>query len=331
MDLTTDYLGLRITSPLIPSASPLTHSLDSARRLEEAGAGAIIMHSLFEESIDAEEAHLEKLLHHQETGFGEAQSFLPTHNGFGSILDDYLEQLRRLKEALQIPVVASLNGITEGGWLEHAADLEQAGADALELNVYFVPTDLDLPGSQVERRYLTLLGALRERIRIPINIKLSPYFSSTGHLVREIETIGGDGVALFNRFYEPDIDIESLRLNHRLQLSTAQESLLSMHWMALLYGRTSLTLGATSGVHSAADAIKLLLAGADVVHLCSLLLEQGPGALAKVRLGIEEWMEEKGFEDLNAFRGMLSHHHTDNPELLERINYLKTLDSYHLR
>jgi len=330
MDLTTDYLGLKLKSPFVPSASPLSHSIATARRLEEAGAGAIIMYSLFEEAIEAEDEQLDALLQ-QDTGFGEAQSFLPTHNTFGDLLECYLENLCRLKEALDIPVIASLNGVTPGGWIEHATTLEQAGADALELNVYFIPTALNLPGAQVERRYLELLESLRKQISIPINMKLSPFFSSPGHLVKQIEAIGGNGVSLFNRFYQPDIDTDNLRLTHRLTLSRSTESLLAMHWIAILYGQTKLSLGATGGVHTAEDAIKLLLAGSDVVHLCSVLLEQGVQALRKMHAGLEAWMEEKGFEAVDEFRGMVSQRHIPDPGAFERLNYAKTLNSYQVR
>ncbi|MES9913397.1 MAG: dihydroorotate dehydrogenase-like protein, partial [Candidatus Sedimenticola sp. 4PFRAG1] len=269
MDFTTDYLGLSLKSPLVPSASPLSRSISAAKQLEDAGAGALIMYSLFEEAIAEQDEHLSHFLHHQETGFGEADSYLPTHHDLPGVVDHYLENLRQLKEALDIPVIASLNGTTPSGWLTHAKTLEEAGADALELNVYFIETDINMPGGQVDRRYLELLEQLVEQISIPINMKLSPYFSSLGHLVKEIEVVGAKGVSLFNRFYQPDIDIDNLRLNHRLHLSHSHDSLLAMHWMGILYGRTDLSLGATSGVHTAEDAIRMLLAGADVVHLCN--------------------------------------------------------------
>ena len=328
MDLTTNYLGLTLKNPLVPSASPLSHSVDSAKRLEDNGAAALVMYSLFEEAISREEESMVRFLHHQETGFGEAQDFLPSHLDFDNALDLYLENLRKLKESLDIPIVASLNGITPGGWTEHAKTLESEGADALELNVYYLPNNVQTSSDEVERRYLELLNELRSKVNIPINMKLSPYFSALGHTVKAVEAAGANGVALFNRFYQPDIDIDGLRLNHRLQLSNSAEHLLSMHWIAILYGQTDLTLGATSGVHTTEDALKMLLAGADVVHLCSALLKRGPIVLREILTGMEEWMEEKGFESIEEFQGMMSQQSVADPGIYERINYMKSLDSF---
>ncbi len=328
MDLSTPYLGLALDSCLVPSASPMTHSIDMAKELEDAGAGAIIMHSLFEEAITAEEEGMVRFLHHQETGFGEAESFLPAYQDFENALDLYLDNLRRLKEALGIPVIASLNGVTRGGWIEHGRELQEAGADALELNVYYIAADPELTSEEVEERYLNLLHDLREHINIPINMKLSPNFSSLANMVKRLDAAGAAGVSLFNRFYQPDINIDSLRTQPSLHPSTSAETLLRMHWIAILYGRGGLSLGATGGVHTAEDAIKLLLAGADVVHLCSALLERGPAYLTKVRNGIEAWMEEKGFESVEEFRGRVSQLHVPDPTEFERANYVRILDSY---
>ena len=328
MDLTTQYLAMEISTPLVPSASPLSRSIETAKELEDAGAGALIMHSLFEEAITAESETMVRFLHHQETGFAEADSFLPSHEDFPSGLDLYLENLRALKEALDIPVIASLNGVTPGGWIEHARELQAAGADGLELNVYYVAADIHQSGARVEARYLDLLRSLRQQIQIPINMKLSPSFSSLGHMVRQFDAAGANGVALFNRFYEPDINIDRLRLQPSLHPSTSAEALLPMRWIAILYGRTRLSLGATSGVHTPEDAIKLLLAGADVVHLCSALLEQGPSYLTQIRCGIEEWMEDQGFDSVGEFRGRVSALSVSNPAELERANYINILDSY---
>jgi dihydroorotate dehydrogenase (fumarate) len=328
MDLRTEFVGLELKNPIVPSASPLSRSVDMARRLEDQGAAAIIMYSLFEEAVVAEDERLVRFLNEQESGFGEAQHFLPTHHEIDSALDHYLDNLTRLKEALDIPVIASLNGASDGGWIKHAMSLQAAGADALELNVYFVAADLDQPGGQVERRYLELLADLREQVNLPINMKLSPFFSSMGHLVKEIDVIGANGVSLFNRFYQPDIDVDGLRLNHRLNLSTSADALLTMHWISILHGKVELTLGATTGIHTAEDALKMLLAGADVTHLCSALLKRGPRVISEILQGIEHWMEEKGFESLDEFKGMLSQLSIPNSSTFERINYMKSLDSY---
>lgn len=328
MDLTTDYLGMQLKNPLVPSASPLSRSIDDARRLEDAGAAALIMYSLFEEAVTAEEETMVRFLHHQDIGFGEASSFLPDHYDFSNGQERYLENLRDLKEALDIPVIASLNGTTLGGWIEHAREMQQTGADALELNVYHVAADIEVSGKEIEQRYLDLLAELRKHISIPINMKLSPAFSSVANMVKQLEAAGARGVALFNRFYQPDINIDNLRLISSLHTSTSAEVLLAMRWIAILYGRTSLSLGATGGVHTPEDAIKLLLAGADVVHLCSLLLEQGPGAVKPILQGIEAWMEEKGFESIQEMRGRVSQISVPDPAEFERSNYVHILDSF---
>ncbi|HEB94834.1 MAG TPA: dihydroorotate dehydrogenase-like protein [Sedimenticola thiotaurini] len=328
MDLTTEYLGMTLKNPLVPSASPLSRSLEMARMMEDAGAAALVMYSLFEEAVTAEEEAMVRFLHHQETGFGEADSFLPDHMDFPGELDRYLEQVAALKATLEIPVIASLNGVTNGGWIDHAKEIQDAGADALELNVYYIAADIDTPCSEVEQRYVELLRELKQHIRIPINMKLSPAFSALGHMLRQLEAAGAGGVSLFNRFYQPDIDIHNLRLTPTLHPSTSREVLLPMRWIALLYGRTGLSLGATSGVHTVDDVIKLLLAGADVVHLCSLLLEKGPLQIRHLLSDLQQWMEEQGFDGVSDVRGRLSHLNVPNPAELERSNYIQVLDSY---
>ncbi|AFL75654.1 dihydroorotate dehydrogenase-like protein [Thiocystis violascens] len=330
MNLTTKYLGLTIKNPLVPSASPLSKSVSIARELEDNGAAAIIMWSLFEEAITAESESMVRFLHQQETGFAEiGEGFLPAHRDFDNALDQYLDHIRKLKEALEIPVIASLNGVTPSGWIKHATDLQQAGADALELNVYYVAGDIGQTGAQVEERYLSLLRELRGHVQIPINMKLSSAFSSVGNMVSRLAAAGANGVALFNRFYQPDIDIQGLRLQSTLRPSTSAEILLAMRWIAILHGRhEGLSLGATGGIHTAEDAIKLLLAGADVVHLCSVLLQKGPAYTALILTGIQDWMSEQGFESVDDFRGRVSALTVPNPAEFERANYLNVLDSY---
>ncbi len=330
MDLTTKYLGLDLKNPLVPSASPLSKSVEMAKELEDSGASAIIMWSLFEEAITSESESMVRFLHHQDIGFGEANSgFIPAWHDFENGLELYLENIRRLKEALDIPVIASLNGVTPSGWISHAKELEQAGADALELNVYYIAGDITQTAAQVEDRYLTLLKDLRGQIQLPINMKLSPTFSSIGRMVTELAGAGANGVALFNRFYQPDINIDTLRLQPSLHPSTSAEALLAMRWIALLYGRVdNLSLGATGGVHTSEDAIKLLLAGADVVHLCSVLLAKGPKYVGRILDGITDWMGEQGFESVADFRGRVSALTVPNPAEFERANYVNILDSY---
>ncbi len=330
MDLTTDYLGLTLKNPLVPSASPLSKSVEMAKQLEDAGASAIIMYSLFEEAITAESEGTARFQLQQSTGFAEADDgFLPNFQDYSTGLEQYLNHVRQLKEALDIPVIASLNGVTAGGWVQHAKELEQAGADAIELNVYYIAADLTQTSSQVEDRYLDLLRTLKAQVSVPLNMKLSPNFSSIGHMVKRLAEAGADGVALFNRFYQPDINTDSLRLQASLHPSTSVEALLAMRWIAILYGRIDdLSLGATGGVHTTDDAIKLLLAGADVVHLCSTLLKKGPQQLAVIHKGLEEWMEQQGFESVSELRGRVSALSVANPAELERANYVNILDSY---
>jgi dihydroorotate dehydrogenase (fumarate) len=330
MDLTTRYLDLQLKNPFVPSASPLSRSIDDARRMEDAGASAIIMYSLFEEAVTAEEETMVRFLHHQEIGYAEAESFLPSHYDFSNGQELYLENLRALKESLDIPVIASLNGTTPGGWISHAREMQQAGADALELNVYQVAADADVSGNEIEQRYVELLSQLKQQVSIPITMKLAPAFSSLANIIKQLELAGANGVSLFNRFYQPDINIDTLRLTHSLHTSTSMESLLAMRWIAILHGRTALSLGATGGVHTAEDAIKLLLAGADVVHLCSLLLEQGSRAINNMVTGTEAWMEEQGFESVEEFRGRVSQRSIANPSEFERVNYVHILDSFSL-
>ena len=331
MDLTTRWLGLELKNPLVPSASPFTRSLDGARRLEDAGAAALVMYSLFEEAVRSEEETMVRFLHHQETGFGEADSFLPDHIDFPGELDRYLEQVATLKAALGIPVVASLNGVTPGGWLQHAKDIQKAGADALELNIYYVAADPDLPGTAVEQRYFDVLASLAAEISVPINLKLSAQFSSVSHFVRTLEARGAAGVSLFNRFYQPDIDVQSLRLQPALHPSTSPDALLAMRWIAILYGRVGLSLGATGGVHTAEDAVKMLLAGATVVHLCTALLQRGPEHLRTVLDGVAAWLDEQGFSSLDEVRGRLSQAGASNPAEVERSQYIQVLDTYSSR
>jgi dihydroorotate dehydrogenase (fumarate) len=331
MDLTTRWLGLELKNPLVPSASPFTRSLDAARRLEDAGAAALVMYSLFEEAVRAEEESMVRFLHHQDTGFGEADSFLPDHIDFPGELDRYLEQVATLKATLGIPIVASLNGVTQGGWLQHAKEIQEAGADALELNVYYVAADPDQPGTAVEQRYLGVLADLAAEISIPINLKLSPQFSSVAHFVKTLEARGAAGVALFNRFYQPDINVHSLRLQPALHPSTSPDALLAMRWIAILHGRVGLSLGATGGIHTAEDAVKLLLAGATVVHLCTALLQRGPEHLRTVLAGISAWMEEQGFASIDEVRGRLSQAAVSDPAEFERAQYIQVLDTYSFR
>ena len=328
MDLRTRYLGLELKNPLVPSASPLSRSLDMAKRLEDAGAAALVMYSMFEEELLHDHEVAEALLHNQAIGHAEATTFLPVQGDMPGKEERYLEQLQRLKQALDIPVIASLNGVTLGGWIEHGKALQQAGADALELNVYYIPGDTEQSGAEVEQRYLDILTELRKHVSLPIAMKLSPQFSSVANIVKRFEQAGANGVSLFNRFYQPDIDIDSLRVAPQLHLSTSADSLLAMRWVAILFGRVGLTLAATGGIHSASDAVKLLLAGADVTHLCSTLLQHGPKQLTKILDGLKQWMEESPYESVDQLKGVLSQLHAGDASAYARANYVQMLDSY---
>lgn len=327
-DLSTTWLGLRLANPLVPSASPLSRDTDHALRLEDAGAAALVMYSLFEEKIDREAAHLQRFLHEQETGFAEATGFHPVPDHYKTCQEEYLEQLAALKARLAIPVIASLNGTSLGGWIEYGRMLEEAGADALELNTYHLAANPDEDCATTEQRYLDLLRELRRHVRLPINMKISPYFSALAHFAKRLETAGANGLSLFNRFYQPDIDLDTLDVAHRLELSRPHESLLRIRWAALLHGKVNLSLGVTGGFHTGADALKALLAGADVVHLCSVLLQEGPAALARILDFLQTWMTAREYASVAQLRGSLSQQHAMDPAAYERANYVEVLDSY---
>jgi dihydroorotate dehydrogenase (fumarate) len=328
IDLKTKYLGLELENPFVPSSSPLSKQLDTAKKLEDHGAGALVMYSLFEEEIEAEEAVAHELSHHQDIGHGEASSYLPMYDDYPGHRDEYLEQLRKLKESLSIPVIASLNGSSPGGWVRHARSLEEAGADALELNVYHVAADIDETGDSVEARVIDTLQNLREQVQLPIGLKLSPNFSAVGNLIQRIEAAGADGVALFNRFYQPDIDLDELKISQTLRLSSSAESLLAMRWIAILYGRVKLSLAATGGVHTAEDALKMFLCGADVTYLCSALLAAGPERLDEIRAGVVHWLEKNEYESVEQLKGSMSQIHCPDPAEFERGNYIRILSSF---
>ncbi len=327
-DLRTRYLGLELSSPLVPSASPLSRDLDTARRLEDAGAAALVMYSLFEEELRQEEEQMLRFLHDQAIGHAEAQSFLPQPDIYFSGLEQYLDQLTRLKASLSIPVIASLNGISLNGWVAHGRELESAGADALELNVYYVAANIDDTSESVENRYVELVRELCTHVKIPITVKLSAQFSAIAHMVQRLEQAGAAGVVLFNRFYQPDIDLETLKITPSLQLSTSAEARLAMRWIAILYGRVQLSLAATGGIHTGEDALKMLLAGADVTQLCSTLLAHGPERLGVIKRELNDWLDTHEYDSVAQLKGSMSYRHAADPAAFERVNYLHVLDSY---
>ncbi|MDO8940415.1 MAG: dihydroorotate dehydrogenase-like protein [Methylicorpusculum sp.] len=328
IDLSTDYLGLKLANPLIASASPLSRSIGSARQLEDAGAAAIVMYSLFEEELRHQEEETARFMIHQDIGFGEADSFLPFDDRFEHGLDQYLNQLSALKKALDIPVIASLNGVSLDGWIDHGKLLQEAGADALELNVYYLSSSIEESGEAIESRYVELLKALRRKVSIPIAMKISPYFSSPAHFIRRLDQAGADGVVLFNRFYQPDIDLDTLQVISQLQWSRSADIQLSLRWVALLYGKLNLSLATTSGAHNSNDVLKLLLAGADAIQLCSVLLEHGPAYLSIIKEDLTRWLETKEYAAVSEIKGLLSQKQISNPQIFERSNYINLLDGY---
>jgi dihydroorotate dehydrogenase (fumarate) len=327
-DLSTQYLGLKLKNPLVPSSSPLSKHLDTARRLEDAGAGALVMHSLFEEKIEEEDANLARFFHQQSLGHGEADSFHPVPDNYCSYEETYLEHLESLKSSLEIPIIASLNGTTPGGWVSYATALQEAGADALELNVYYIPASAREDGRQVEDRYVDILEGLRQQISIPITMKLSSQFSSVVNVAQRFEQAGANGLVLFNRFYQPDIDLETMEVVPKLELSTSEESLLRIRWIAILYGRVQCSLAITGGVHNVEDVVKSLLAGADVTHLCSALLRRGPDHLAVLLRGLDEWLEAREYESVQQLKGSISQRNATDSSAFLRSNYVRVLESY---
>lgn len=327
MDLSTKYMGFSLPHPLIPGASPLVDNMDTVRRLEDAGAPMIVMHSLFEEQIEGEAIGMNRAMESVQDTFAEALSYFPELPDFTLGPDEYLEQLRKIKEAVSIPVIGSLNGTTDGGWLVYARYLQQAGADGLELNIYDLATDLEEDGQSIEDRTLRIVKVVKEGISIPITVKLSPYYSSVANLVKKLDELGVDGVLLFNRLYQPDIDPEQLNV-FRVNLSSPGELLLRLRWLAILSGRVNCSLGCTGGVHTAVDAIKAVMAGADGVQMVSALLRHGPNYLKHVLAELERWLVDHEYESLNQMRGSMNLQRCADPHAYERANYMKILQSW---
>ncbi len=327
MDLTTTYLGFELPNPLVAGASPLVGSLDTVRKLEDAGVSALVLHSLFEEDI-LRELSAYREMEKQEESFGEAQSYQPDLPGYHVGPERYLEVLHRTKEAVKVPVIASLNGSTPGGWTEYAKKIEQAGADALELNIFLLATDPDETGSEVEERTLRIVRSVKGAVSIPVAVKLSPYYSSMANLGVRLDEAGADGLVLFNRFYQPDIDIENLEVVPNLHLSTSEELRLRLRWLAILSGRVKASLAATGGAHTAVDVLKAVMAGAHAVQMVSALLIHGPDHLRRTREAMGFWLEEHEYDSLHQAQGSMSMVKTPNPAALARANYVEVLESW---
>lgn len=328
MDLTTTYMGLRLQNPLVPSAGPLTADLDSIRKLEDAGAAAVVLHSLFEEQITHEAAELDHHLAHGTESFAESLSYFPKAEEFRLGPEDYLELVSKTKQAVDIPVIASLNGVTVGGWIEYGRKIAQAGADGLELNVYYIATSPELSAPQVEDRYVEILSSVKRTVNIPVAMKLSPFFSATAAMAKRLDQSGADALVLFNRFYQPDIDLEQLQVVPNLVLSTPHEMRLPLRWIAILYGKLRASLAATTGVATGQDVLKMLMVGADVTQVCSVLLGKGVGELGVMLSELKTWMEEHEYESVQQMKGSMSQKAVEDPAAFERANYMKTLNSY---
>lgn len=329
MDLRTNYLGLELKHPLVASASALSKSLDGIEALAEAGASAIVLHSLFEEQIEAEQAALDHFGKLGSDSFTEASGFFPQTERFEIGPEEYLDHIRQASKAVQVPIIASLNGTSEGGWVNYAVDMERAGAAAIELNIFWVASDIRLDGQAVEDRYVHIAESVRKAVRIPVAVKLSPYFSSFASFARRLAQTGIDGLVLFNRFYQPDIDLERLEVLPNLELSTPLEIRQGLLWIGVLRDQLAISLAATSGVHGAAEAIKYLLVGADVVMTTSSLLHNGPQHMGVILDGLVEWAEKRGYSSVSQLRGSMSRNKVRRPEAFERSNYIKILESYH--
>lgn len=329
MDLSTTYLGLNLRSPLVVgAAAPLTEDLDNIKRMEDAGAAAVVLHSLFEEQIRQERLEIHHHLEYGTESFAEALTYFPEPEVFHVGTESYLDHIRKAKAMVNIPIIASLNGSTLGGWTDYARLMEQAGADALEVNIYAIPTDLDLPGSVVEQRYVDILQAVKASVTIPVAMKLSPYFSNLANVAKQLTEAGANGLVLFNRFYQPDIDIEELEVRPLVLLSTPYDMRLPMRWTAILHQRIAADLAATGGIHRGQDVVRMVMAGAKVTLLVSELLRHGIEALRSIEQELRHWMEEHEYEAISQLHGSMSQINCPNPSEFERVQYMKAIQSY---
>jgi dihydroorotate dehydrogenase (fumarate) len=331
IDLSTTYLGLKLKNPLVASASPLCEDLGNIRRMEDAGAAAVVLQSLFEEQLEIESADLDRFLIESSESSAESVTHFPEMTGWVRGPDEYVEHVRACKKAVKIPVIASLNGTTKGGWLGYARRIEQAGADALELNIYSIPVDPDVTGEQVEQRYVEIVQAIKAEVQIPVAVKLGPYFSSMANMGRKLDAAGADALVLFNRFYQPDYDLESLEVVPNLILSSPHELLLRLHWVAVLYGQVKADLALTGGIHAATDVVKAMMAGAKVAMMTSALLKRGINYLDTLATELLIWMGEHEYDSIKQMQGSMSRNAVPQPAAFERVNYMKVLSSYSVR
>jgi dihydroorotate dehydrogenase (fumarate) len=328
IDLRTKYLGLQLANPLVVAACPMTQSLDNLKRIEEAGAAAAVLPSLFEEQIEHDSEEIARVYDYGADSFAEATTYFPEMVEFRFESDTYLEHVEQAKKAVKIPVIGSLNGVSNGGWVRYAKLIQDAGADALELNVYFVAADMDATGDDVEKMYTDLVAAVKQSISIPLAVKVGPYFSSPGSMCKKLVDAGADGLVLFNRFLQPDIDLEDLDISPHLVLSTPHEQLLPLRWIAILHGRLNASIALTSGIHDHQGLLKALMAGADVGMVASVLYKKGFGQIGKILQAAAAWMEEKEYESVEQLRGSMSQENCPHPAAFERGNYMKALTSF---
>jgi dihydroorotate dehydrogenase (fumarate) len=328
MDLTTTYMGMELKNPIVPSASPLSEDLGKIRRMEDAGASAVVMYSLFEEQITLESHQLDHYLSYGAEGFAEALTYFPEMETYRVGPDDYLNQIRQAKEAVDIPIIGNLNGVSTGGWIDYARRIQEAGADALELNVYYLPTDINMTSAEVEQMYLDVLRDVKKVVSIPVAMKLSPYFSATANMAHRLAEGGADALVLFNRFYQPDFDLQNLEVVPRIVLSSTYELTLPLRWIAILYGRVPVDFAITSGVHTVEEVLKGLMAGSKVTMLASELLKNGIPRISQILEGMVQWMEEYEYESVVQMQGSMSQRNVAEPAAFERANYMKMLSSW---
>ncbi|MBM4158526.1 MAG: dihydroorotate dehydrogenase-like protein [Ignavibacteria bacterium] len=328
MDLSTNFMGLKLKNPIIPSASPLSYNIDSVKKLEDAGASAVILYSLFEEQIEHETGELDHYLMQGTESFAEALSYFPEISDFKTGPEEYLKYIQTLKKTIDIPVIASLNGVSEGGWMKYASLMEEAGADGIELNIYYIPTNINIDGNAIENLYIKNLKAVKSLVKIPVEMKLSPYFTSMSNIAKKLDEAGADGLLLFNRFYQPDFDLENLEVVPNLVLSSNWEMRLPLRWIAILFGKVQASLAATSGIQNHLDVLKVIMAGGDAAMIASELLIKGPERISEILKDMEKWMEEKEYDSISLMKGSMSQRSVAEPAAFERANYMKTLYSY---
>lgn len=330
VDISTSYMGMKLRSPLVASAGPLSYEIDDIKRMEDAGIAAVVLYSLFEEQIEKEHQELHHHLNYGTNSYAEALTYFPEPGDFEAGPEQYLEHIRRAKKAVKIPIIASLNGYTDGGWTHFARLMEDAGADAIELNLYNVPTDPNITGKEIEEDYAETLWDVRKSVKIPLALKVSPYFSNLSNSAKKFADMGADALVLFNRFYQPDFDLEHLEVKPHVNLSTPAELRLTLRWIALLYGRVKSNLAGTGGVHRATDAIKLLMAGANITMLCSVLIKEGIHKISEIEKDMIAWMQERGYESVTEMIGSMSAEKYHTPFEFERAQYMKALHSVHI-